>query len=101
MGEDELENIKKEEEKMKNELKKLKSLDPEFHEYLEENERDLLDFAEEEDFDDDDDEDNNEIEDSSSSCLITNNDIESYKKETILSIKSLKKLIKVYKNACC
>jgi len=101
---DELDEIEKEEANMKEELKKLKEADPEFHEYLQENERDLLEFAEENDDDEMDvydDYDEEEEGDGSDKDLINLKDIEKYEKEDVLSIKSLKKVIKVYKGACC
>lgn len=101
---EELDDIEKEEAEMKEELKKLKDADPDFHDYLQENERDLLEFSDD-DIDEDEidiyDDDDEEEEESSSKDLISLKEIEKYENEEVLSIKSLKKVIKVYKNACC
>ena len=118
------EDIEAVEAKMKAEMKRLQSQDPEFHEFLQQNERSLLEFgdAHGEDNDDDDDDDVDDDDDSDEDQLTKQKNkkgVSSEEKQEagieltpkILKqlsygafhehgIKSLKKLLKAYKAAC-
>lgn len=102
------------EAKMKAEMKKMKSQDPEFHEYLQENEQSLLEFGEEEDSDDDSEEDEKptkrrkkdgdeeEAASDGSSIVLTPKILRDMERGAFEAhgIRSLKKLMRAYKSAC-
>jgi nucleolar complex protein 2 len=121
------EDIEAVEAKMKAEMKRLQSQDPDFHEFLKENERSLLEFGDEHDEDDDDDDggdddDDDDIDVDDDDKLTKQKKSKNENKEDKLKnsieltpkilkqlshgafdengIKSLKKLLKAYKSAC-
>lgn len=110
------EDIEAVEAKMKAEMKKMKSQDPEFHEYLKENEQSLLEFGEEDDDSDDDDsdeedekptknrkkDDDDEEEGNGNTIELTPRILRDMERGAFQAhgIKSLKKLIRAYKSAC-
>jgi nucleolar complex protein 2 len=105
--------------RMRAEMEKMKSSDPEFHKYLKENEESLLEFGEEDDdddddeepVDDDDDDDEEGAEDKDigvgkekkdDAIQLTPKVLKVLEKKVFEShsIKSLKKLIGAYRSAC-
>lgn len=98
-------------ERMKREMRKLQSSDPEFHKFLAENEESLLDFGEEQENEDDHNEDEDDEDVSSSrnesgtksaytvvdAIFLKKMDEGAFKSH---GIKSLKKLVGAYKAAC-
>ncbi|CAB9512540.1 Nucleolar complex protein 2 homolog [Seminavis robusta] len=105
------EDIDAAEARMKAEMKKLQSEDPDFHEFLKENEEELLDFGEEQEEDDNDDEDDAEDkkddkEDDkggdATSIELTPKMLRDLSRGAFQDhgIKSLKKLLRAYKSAC-
>jgi nucleolar complex protein 2 len=116
------EDIEAVEARMKAEMKKLQSDDPDFHEFLQENEQQLLEFGEEESQGDDDDDDDDEEETSkkrdkmdidgddddergegrAKSTELTSKVLRDLERGafTELGIKSLKNIMKAYKSAC-
>jgi nucleolar complex protein 2 len=89
------------EERMKTEMAKMKEADPEFHEFLKENEESLLEFGDEDD-DDDMKDDDGDDEGGSDKIHLTASVLASLEKGTFKShgLKSLKKLVMAYKAAC-
>jgi nucleolar complex protein 2 len=108
------EDIEVVEKRMKQDLEKLKRSDPEFHEFLKENEQSLLEFGgdDEEEVGEEESEEENMEEQSRgeptqeaklpSSKLVDANLLESLERGALKShgMKSLKKLVAVYKSAC-
>jgi nucleolar complex protein 2 len=102
------------EARMRVEMDKMKSSDPEFHKYLKENEESLLEFGEEDDGEeeepvDDDDEEGAEDKDLSvgkekkdDAIQLTPKVLKALEKKVFKShsIKSLKKLVGAYRSAC-
>jgi len=109
------EDIEAVEAKMKAEMKKLQSQDPEFHDYLQDNEQSLLEFGEEDDSDDDSDDESeedgkptkkgkkdDEEDHGGSSIELTPKILRDMERGAFEAhgIKSLKKLVRAYKSAC-
>lgn len=114
---DDEDNVEVAEARMKAEMKKMQQVDPEFHEFLQENEQSLLDFGDDEG--DDNDYDDNEIasvdadgNDSDAGSkpkkashnqvrltakLLTNLETGAFRSH---GLKSLRKLVVAYKSAC-
>ena len=92
------------EERMKAEMAKMSQADPEFHDFLQENEQELLAFGKEDEEDDDMDEEEEASSKSKSSSGIhlTKELLAKLEKGTFRAhgTKSLKKLIAAYKSAC-
>jgi nucleolar complex protein 2 len=91
------------EERMKIEMAKMKEADPEFHEFLKENEESLLEFGDDDDDDDDDmKDDDGDDEGGNDKVHLTASVLASLEKGTFKShgLKSLKKLVVAYKAAC-
>jgi nucleolar complex protein 2 len=110
-SEDDEEDVAVAEQRMKNELMKLKENDPEFHQYLAQNEKSLLEFNEDDDDevnsdknDDDDDAEMTAPPESSKSggIVLTLDALSSLEQGAFKSygIKSLKKLVAAYRAAC-
>jgi hypothetical protein len=106
------EDIEEAERQMKEEMGKIQDKDPEFHQFLKDNEDALLDYADDED-DDDDDDDNDQdptkidkkddaVDSSDSSIRLTSELLDKYEKGAFKShgIKALKKIVNAYKSAC-
>ena len=107
------EDIEEAERRMKEEMAKLQNKDPEFHQFLKENEDSLLDYGED-DIQDDDDEDEDDMvqtkgrgkdaEDNSDdpSIRLTKELLAKYEKGAFRShgVKALKKIVNAYKSAC-
>lgn len=91
-------------ERMQREMDKLSKSDPEFHTFLQENEEELLDFQ----ADDDDEEDEEEDEEAKKmevenvADLVTSQLLDKLVQGAFEShgVKSLKKLVQIYKSAC-
>jgi len=121
-SEDDIEAV---EARMKAEMKKLESDDPDFHEFLQENEQELLNFGEDDDGDDDDDDDDDDAQDLEDDIISQrknkNEDDEEEKSSkagksieltpkvlknltegafTAYGVNSLKKIVRAYKSAC-
>ncbi|KAL3923092.1 MAG: hypothetical protein SGILL_001850 [Bacillariaceae sp.] len=98
------EDILEAERRMKEEMKKLQSNDPEFHQFLQENEDSLLDYGGEEHSDDEGGDDDQEMEkkDESGSTVLTRNMLYKLEKAAFDShgIKALRKLVNAFKSAC-
>ena len=111
------EDIEEAERKMKEEMAKLQNKDPEFHQFLRENEDSLLDYGDDDDavqvddYDDDDDDDDSEQtkkkkkpddDSDDSSVRLTASLLAKYEKGAFKShgVKALKKLVNAYKSAC-
>lgn len=86
------------EERMKSEMAKMKEADPEFHEFLKENEESLLEFGD----DDDDEEEMQDEEAGTDKVHLTASVLASLEKGAFKThgLKSLKKLVVAYKTAC-
>mgnify|MGYP005848946411 CR=1 FL=1 len=99
------EDVEAAEAKMKAQMKKLQKQDPEFHEFLQENEEALLQFGKEEperinmDVDDEEDEDD---EKGGSTVVLTPKVLRNIEHGAFRDhgIKSLKKIVKAYQSAC-
>lgn len=110
------EDIEEAERRMKEEMAKLQNKDPEFHQFLKENEDSLLDYGDDEipdDIDEEDDEENgmqqskvkgkNTDEDGDdSSVRLTKELLAKYERGAFRShgVKALKKIVNAYKAAC-
>ena len=93
-------------ERMQREMDKLSKSDPEFHTFLQENEEELLDFhADDDDEVDDEEEDEDEtknMEVENVADLVTTQLLDKLVQNAFKShgVKSLKKLVQIYKSAC-
>lgn len=106
------EDVEVAERLMKEQMAKLQNKDPEFHQFLRENEDSILDYGRDNVLDDDDvegedpddiDEKDNEIDDSNDSLIrLTPSLLAKYEKGAFKShgMKALKKLVNAYKSAC-
>jgi len=103
------EDIEETERQMKEEMAKLQNKDPEFHQFLRENEDSLLDYADDAVLVDDDDaeqskkkEETAEGDSDDSSVRLTKALLAKYEKGAFRShgVKALKKLVNAYKSAC-
>jgi nucleolar complex protein 2 len=107
---DEEEDLDAAEASMKAEMSKMKQADPDFHDFLQENEQQLLEFGHEDGGNEDgDDEEDMEMDVDSSSKKTSQNQVHLTKKVLAAlekgtfnshGIKSLKKLVAAYKAAC-
>jgi len=101
---DEEDDIEAAERRMKAEMSLVQQNDPEFHDFLKENEESLLEFGQEEDADKEEMEEEEEPESKSSSAEIhlTPKLLSSLAKGALQQhgVKSLKKLVTAYKSAC-
>jgi nucleolar complex protein 2 len=94
-------NVEDAAERMQREMDKLSKTDPEFHNFLQENEQDLLDFdAKDHDVDIDDGEETQEKK--SNVVVVTPELLDKIVQGAFKShgVKSLKKLVQIYKAAC-
>ncbi|KAI2510548.1 Noc2p family [Fragilaria crotonensis] len=93
-------------ERMQREMDKLSKSDPEFHNFLQENEEELLDFHADDDDEEDDDEEEDEeaekMEVENVADVVTTQLLDKLVKGAFEShgVKSLKKLVQIYKSAC-
>ena len=105
------EDVEEAERQMKEEMAKLQNKDPEFHQFLKENEDALLDYGDDDvQYDDDDDDDDDETQQRKKkeknaedpSIRLTKELLAKYEKGAFKShgIKALKKLVNAYKSAC-
>ena len=111
------EDIEEAERQMKEEMGKIQDKDPEFHQFLKENEDALLDYGDDDDEDDDDDNDDDDDDDQDSTKIVKKDDavdssdssirltselLDKYEKGAFKShgIKALKKIVNAYKSAC-
>lgn len=108
------EDVEEAERRMKEEMAKLQNKDPEFHQFLRENEESLLDYGDEEpqydDYEDDDEEPQQskrkekdaEDDPDDSSVRLTKVLLAKYERGAFKShgVKALRKLVNAYKSAC-